>query len=386
MFFNFLIALLSLFMAPKIFWHRYRGKKMPGLKDRLGLISPIPKEGRRIWLHAVSLGEMKAAAPLIELLLPCELLITTATATGFEEAKRSFPFAQIRYFPLDFSYIMRKWLRAFSPELLVFIEGDLWPNLLQEAKRAKIKTALVSGKISQKSTLRLQRVPFIAKRLLDLDLICAQNEEHRNRFASLTTRPIEISGNLKLDIPPKPAREMHFAKPAVTLSCTHAPEEKELLSCLNPHLHRFTLFLAPRHPERFAEVVHILQDLQIPFSLWSDPASSGVILVDAMGQLHHCYAMSQVAIVAGSFSSRIGGHNVLEPCLYGCPVFFGPFMHTQKEIARLVLDAGAGKQLASSELVEALLAWLEHPPREKALFLASQCAGSAKRTYQLLVK
>ena len=357
---------------------------MPSLKDRLGLNPPQGGGEHRIWLHAVSLGEMRAATALVKLFDPRDFLITTATATGFEEAKKSFPSAEVRYLPLDFSWTMRRWLRSFRPSQLLFIEGDLWPNLLQEAKKAHVKTILVSGKISERSQKRLAYFPFLAKKLISTDLICVQNEEHRARFASLTNRPIHITGNLKLDIAAKPTQALPISKPAVTLACTHAPEELEILTHLKPHLRRFTLFLAPRHPERFTEVALLLQKLEIPFSLWNHPAASGVIFVNTMGQLHNCYASSNVAILAGSFSSRVGGHNVLEPCLYGCPVLFGPHMHAQNELAKLVMQAGAGRQVSQDCLSEALFEWLENPPKEKALALAAHCSGSAQRTYDLL--
>ena len=420
MIYNFLLVLYALGMAPKILWHVWRrGKKVPCLKDRFGLHAPrVRGDGKRIWIHAVSLGEIKAAQALIHQLhqsdASLKLLVTTATATGHEEACRSFAHAaMIRYLPLDFSWIMRRWVRSFSPDLIVFVEGDIWPNLLKEAHRSHTMTALVSGKISEKSAKRFRLFRKVADRIFgSLDLLCVQNEEHRDRFSSFVQRPIHISGNLKLDIPPTPIdpeairRRFGLApeQMVLTISCTHAPEEKELLSALIPLWEKIpdlVFFLAPRHPERFQEIASLLRQMKIPFSRWSETLSSEaplgsrrwggeerLILVDAMGQLPHCYCVSRLAIVAGSFSSHNGGHNVVEPCLYGCPVLFGPSMHAQKELAKIASLSGVGKEVSEEMLAPTVLDWLESPApmRANTLRFIEQNRGSAARTVEMLKK
>ena len=178
----------------------------------------------------------------------------------------------VRYLPLDFSWIMRRWVKSFCPDLIVFVEGDIWPNLLKEARRHRALTALVSGKISEKSTKRFRFFRKVAHKIFgSLDLLSVQNEEHRDRFASFIDRPILISGNLKLDIQPHPidadAIRLRFGlaltQKVLTISSTHAPEEKELLSALRPLWERvpdLVCFLAPRHPERFQEIAALLRD------------------------------------------------------------------------------------------------------------------------------
>lgn len=407
MIYNLLLIIFALCMSPKIIWQMWRkGKKVPSLKDRFGFDLPIISEskGNRIWIHAVSLGEMKAAKPLVDFLCKndstIQLLVTTSTATGYHEALRSFSNrAQVRYFPLDFSWTMRRWVRSFHPSQLIFVEGDLWPNLLREAKRLRAKTALVSGKISEKSARRFGFFRAISRRLFDsLDLICVQNEEYRDRFARFVNRPIHISGNLKLDIEPLPLdsaeirRRFSLAEDqkAITISCTHDPEERDLLTSLRPlweHIPDLVIFLAPRHPERFDVVASLLHQMKIPFCRWSqDRIQEPLVLVDAMGQLPICYSVSSAAIVAGSFSSHTGGHNVLEPCLYGCPVLFGPHMHAQKEFSRIALHYGVGQQVSEDLLVSTLLEWFESlaPLRSNALRLIEKNRGSIVRTGQLL--
>lgn len=407
MIYNVLLTLFAIGMGPKVLWQMWqRGKQVPSLKDRFGFDPPIRSEsaGKRIWIHAVSLGEVKATRALIDNLCKSDatlhLLVTTSTATGYEEACCSFSNrALVRYFPLDFSWTMRRWIRSFRPNLLIFVEGDLWPNLMREAQSLQVKTALVSGKISEKSAKRFCLFRALSRRLFDsLDLLCVQNEEYRDRFAQFVNRPIHVSGNMKLDLEPisidSAAIRRRFAlrdeQIAITISSTHAPEEKELLTVLRPlweHIPDLAVFLAPRHPERFEAVASLLHQMKIPFCRWNENRNQEpLILVDAMGQLPLCYGVSSAAIVAGSFSSRKGGHNVLEPCLYGCPVLFGPHMHAQKELAKIALQYGVGRQVSEDLLVSTLFEWFESlaPLRSNALRLIEKNRGSTLRTVQML--
>lgn len=401
MIYDLFLALFVLIAAPKILWQKIMGKKrFCSLTDRFGKNPPHGKEGRRIWIHAVSVGEIKAAQPFLHLLRQSEpdacILVTMTTATGYDEARRTLGKADLfRFFPLDFSWIMRRWIRTFSPDLLLFIEGDIWPNLIAEAKQAGVKTALLSGKMSERSLRRLRFFPFLARRLYgSLDALCVQNEEHRRRFFSLVKRPIAITGNLKLDIQatsidPQIARSRFALAPgqvAVTLSCTHAPEEKELLVemlLLWEQLPDLVLLLAPRHPERFEAVAVILRQMGLSFCRFEEKRKDErVILVDAMGQLPICYAASSIAIVAGSFSSKVGGHNILEPLFYGCPVLFGPEMQKQREFAELAVASGAGWQISSKELSKTLCEKISirETLQEKAQLASALERGSAERT------
>ena len=375
-FFLYLIA-----MAPKLLVDRLKGKRHPDFLQRLGARIPDPKKRPVIWIHAVSVGEAKAAQPLFRALQreypETFFLITTTTAAGQEEAKRSLSGAgAYRYLPLDFTWIVRRWAKALPPQYLLLIEGDLWPNLLAAVKKAGGKNILISGKISPRSARRFQILSPLSRKLFSrLDLLCVQNEEHADRFRPLVPDPsrIHITGNLKLDIEPQKVDIAHwrslFPGNSLTLSCTHAPEEDLLLDALKDG--PWTLFLAPRHPERFDEVAQIILKKNLPYIRWSqlDKRRGGerVILVDAMGQLPICYSLSRLAIVAGSFTPKVGGHNVFEPCLYGCPSLFGPYTQTQREFVQRVLEAGAGRQLSLEDLSKAAAQILDNPLEERAL-------------------
>lgn len=386
-----ILILFAIISIPKILWQKiFLKKKFPTLKERFGFFPPSGKGTLRIWIHAVSVGEVKAAQPLVAALSKMNptLLITTATLAGKEEALRSFPDAyDVKIMPLDFTWVMRWWLDAFSPHQLLFVEGDLWPNLLREAKRRKIKTALLSGKISERSLRRFLWVPFFSRKFFGrLDLICAQNEEQKARFEKLVDQPVHAMGNLKLEIAPQFVdpetirRRFSLAgRKAITIASTHAPEEKELLEALAQI--PVTIFLAPRHPERFREVASFLEKQKIPFCRWhEDHKGESLILVDVMGQLPHCFSVSNLAIVAGSFSSRLGGHNIWEPCSYGCPVLFGPHMHAQRELVSLVVEAGAGAQVDSSQLAAVVQSELKSPT------LSCKKLSSRKRSSERMMK
>ncbi len=370
------------------------------------LFAPIPdRQGKEvIWIHAVSVGEARAAQSLFRALRAAHpqtfFLITSTTAAGLAEARRCLSEASaFAYLPIDFSWIVRRWAEKLRPKLFLLIEGDIWPNLLSAIKNVGGATALVSGKLSERSASRFAMFPYFSRKLFArLDLLCIQNEEHRLRFLPLVDPfCLHLTGNLKFDHRPEPVdaalwrSRLSLPDPAITLSCTHAPEEDDLLDLLP--LDQIFLFLVPRHPERFEAVAAILRKKSIPFFRWSclEERRGGerVLLVDAMGQLPICYTLSRLAIVAGSFTPEIGGHNVLEPCLYGIPVLFGPYTFSQKELAARVLEARAGRQVSSAEISLAIKQFLNTPAiEESARFavrsLVESGRGAAAKTLQLL--
>ena len=387
-------------MAPKIALDRLRGKRHPAFFQRLGFSLPTPAQKTVIWIHAVSVGEVKAAAPFFHLLKDtfpdAWFCITTTTATGQEEAKtRSLTMADaFLYLPLDFSFAARRFVKKLRPHLFFLVEGDLWPNLLAEIRKSGCKTFLISGKMSQKSASRWRFFPSFAKRLFShIDLICAQSQEHANRFLPFLSNPskLRITGNLKFDMRPQVSKNLLITdRPVLTLSSTHAPEEEVLLDLLETG--PWVIFLAPRHPERFEEVARLLTKKNISFIRLSQMGEyspkTKVILVDAMGQLASCYANSKLAIMGGSFVPHIGGHNVLEPCLYGCPVLFGPHTFAQEELVQQVLDAGAGLQRPLSQVLEGVQQILaDHFLfSSRALQCAEQMRGASLSTWREIEK
>lgn len=392
-FYDLLLACALPFIAKKR--HHYR---------RLFAQVPDPNGKEVVWIHAVSVGEAKAAQSLFRSLRESYpeafFLITTVTEAGLAEARRSLPEADaFAYLPIDFRWIVRKWVRRLRPKLFLLMESDFWPNLLSAIKDFGGKIALVSGKLSERSAARFQTLSFFSKKLFRLfDLLCVQNEEQALRFLPIVdSNKMHITGNIKLDQTPERIdanfwrHKLFVPGSALTLSCTHAPEEELLLDLLP--LEEVFCFLAPRHPERFDEVAAILEKKSIPFFRWSriEERRGGerVLLVDVMGRLPICYTLSRLAIVAGSFAPHVGGHNLFEPCLYGTPVFFGPHMFAQKELATRVLQAQAGQQMPASSLGSAIQHFFSNPSLEDATrsavrSLVDAGRGSAAKTMQLI--
>jgi 3-deoxy-D-manno-octulosonic-acid transferase len=386
---NFLILLYLVIISPKILLDRVRkGKKHPGFLQRIGLKIPPPST---IWIHAVSVGEVKAAKPLLQLLKMhyphYTFLITTTSATGQEEARRSLPEADhFAYLPLDLSFVVKRWVRKVNPQLFLLIESDIWPNLLKALKQNSTKILLVSGKLSPKSARRFSLFPHFSKRLFArFDALCVQNGEHHHRFTPFTSN-LHITGNLKLDLKAQPTQPLSFPKPCLILSCTHPHEEELLLDALEGPWH---ILLAPRHPERFQEVAQLLQRKKIPYSLWSNPAPTKVLLIDAMGQLPSCYAHADLAILGGSYVPHIGGHNPLEPLLYSTPLFFGPHTQAQQELTTLALASGAARCIPLENLRAAVTHFFSHPQeadvmRTAAKKLIEKTGGAAQNTLAVI--
>ena len=287
-------------------------------------------------------------------------------------------------------------MKKLNPQKFILVECDFWFNLLAALKKNGTQIILVSGKISERSARRFRWFPTFSKRLFShFDLLCIQNEDHFHRFLSLVADPkrLHITGNLKLDVEPQPVEaswksRLNFPPKTLTISCTHAPEEELLLNSLG---HDWFIILVPRHPERFEEVARLLDKKAIPYYRWSNlEAKRGgerVLLVDAMGQLPICYSLSRLAIVAGSYVDQIGGHNVLEPCLYGTPVVFGPFTYAQREFVSRAIESGAGAMVPH----EQLRVYMEtFPSREEAMRTAAlemiqSGRGSTARTLSALL-
>ncbi len=393
-----MIFFYLLLSAPKLLWDRLvRGKRHPGFLQRLGWIKVARPIRPVIWVHAVSVGEVKAVQSLYSELRKKNansyFLITTTTATGNAEAKRSLKDADFYgYLPIDFSWSMRRFIRHFEPKQFILVESDFWPNLLKELKKQKTQIFLVNGKISERSFRRFRLfLPFSKKLFSYFDRICVQNEEHQKRFLELAADPskVLITGNLKFDLEKQKVKvQFQLPKPVITLSCTHFPEEELLLDALLGG--DWFLVLAPRHPERFKEAAQILLKKKIPFSKWSEKRVEGkVLLVDEMGQLPIFYSQSDLTILGGSFVEHVGGHNVLEPCLYGSPVFFGPNMFGQRELAGLALKAGVGKQVENSRLRSEVQEFFDLPTQQSQMRAASRnliqsIHGSTKKTLTAL--
>jgi len=383
--------LLTLFL-PFFYLVRYlrRKKKDLHLQDRLGL-SYLRSDTRKvcIWIHAVSLGEMKAIEPLYHKLkkkMDAYFVITTSTKTGLDQAKLALQGAhQYHLLPFDLRFILRRVMRDVQPHLLILCEGDLWPNFLQEAKRCGAKVALVNGKVSARSFWRMQKFPFFCRWIFPyIDLIFAQSQEHYDSFAQLKI-PSKLSLSTNIKLAATPSREKPLTRKelgltmrnkVIVMGSTHEGEEELFLSSFQLQPGQI-LFLVPRHPERFTTVADLLTKLKLPFvrisalpKKWTKQAS--ITLVDQMGLLDRLYALADLSIVGGSFVDHIGGHNILEPLFAGSPVLFGPHMESQKALVKLVLEAQAGVQYEKGSLKDKITTLLNSPKELKEMVFHGQ--------------
>lgn len=386
MLYNFCLLLFYLILTPKLLWERLKGKKHPAFLQRLGFF--IPQYEDVIWIHAVSVGEVKASIPFFSLLkekFPKNLFcITTTTRTGFQEAKK-IPADLHFYLPLDFSFAANRFVKKLNPKFLFLIEGDLWPNLLKAVKKSGGKAILVSGKMSERSFSRFSKFPKFTSQLLShLDLVCVQSEEHAARFSKISKSLVKVTGNLKFDMIPEVTLKKN--RQSITIASTHSGEEALILDALN-NIH-LPLFIAPRHPERFSEVATLLSRRNVSFALFSEKKEARVILVDKMGELPFCFAQSRIAIIGGSFVPGIGGHNFLEPLLYDCPCIFGPYTEKQKEIVSKILEANAGMQVTPEHLWQAI----DHMIQDHANYthrcqtVINEMRGAAIATWNEVIK
>ncbi|MFA6916839.1 MAG: 3-deoxy-D-manno-octulosonic acid transferase [Parachlamydiales bacterium] len=382
------------------------GKYQTSYKKKLGNDLPINKDPSQpiIWLHAVSMGETRAIVRLAKLFKQRHpeyaLLISSTTETGHAEAKRSMPFADyFIYLPLDFPYFLKDAMKQFPPAIVLMSESDIWWNFLRMAKKAGAKIGIVNGKLSERSASRLNFIPSVGKRLYEnIDLCCAQSKEYSERFKTLDIPQITITGNTKFDfdaVKTEPLLKLAPETELVVLGSTHPREEEALLSQLAPLLKEranLKLVIVPRHPERFDAVYKMLETYQVPLQRYSNFDQDQpwrILLIDAMGILGQIYRQATVAVVCGSFTPGVGGHNIVEPCLAGTPVLFGPYMETQKELVNIVKQYGTGKQSSVEEFTKDLNTILDD--KQKREELKTNCAamvkeiqGATERTYQAL--
>jgi 3-deoxy-D-manno-octulosonic-acid transferase len=417
LFYDLSLILFATVALPKLLWQWcVHGKYRKSLKARIGISLPSfsPKNGQEvIWIHAVSMGETRAVIPLFRKIRQAHpeaaIVISTTTETGHAEAKRSMPEADTHFLlPLDFSWIMRRIIHRIQPTSLILCESDFWYHLLKMAKERGVHVHLVNGKVSERSCRRFRKFIFFTRRLFaHFDFLCVQSDRYHDRFISMGIPPqkLFVTGNLKFDSPTKKMspierqsfkESLHFiaSDPVLVIGSTHAPEEEWILSALNfvwKRVPTLKVLLVPRHPERFNEVAHLIQERGVEFSRLSEKKKrrGQLVLIDAMGRLNQCYQIADLAIVGGSYTSHVGGHNIFEPVVFGVPVLFGPHMHSQPDLEELVLSSGAGRKVNMEQLPEVLIgilndAAIRHKYVDACNHLAESVQGATERTFSHL--
>ncbi len=404
-------ALLA--VAAPVFWLglRRRAKREGGQWDILGgarfgryggLSAPIPG---RLWVHAVSLGETRAAKPLIDGLLAAgtPLLITHATATAREECARLFAPAiaqgrlELAWLPYDFPRAMAGFLAHFRPCAGVLIEREIWPNLVAAARKAEVPLVLVSARLSARSARGMARLrPLMRPAFAGLDQVLAQTQADARRITALGARRVSVMGNLKFDVTPADALQERgrrwraaWGRPVIMFASTREGEEARFLAAVEatPDLPGNPLFLlVPRHPERFDDVAALLADAGLAFarrSRMAEPASVAPdtrwMLGDSVGEMAAYYATADVAIIGGSFAD-FGGQNLVEASAAGLPVIVGPSTRNFAQAVEDALEAGAARQVDdAAAAVRLALDWLADPAARQQLREAAAAFVAAHR-------
>ncbi|MGH9335615.1 MAG: 3-deoxy-D-manno-octulosonic acid transferase [Vicinamibacteria bacterium] len=386
----------------------YRSRREPALgaslRERFRGASVNPEGERSIWIHAVSVGEVIAAAILVPRLKEAyprtRLALSVTTPTGRRVAEeRLTGVDDLFYCPFDLAFLVRRTMARVRPKALIVIETEIWPNLLREARRAGAVTMLVNGRISDRSFPGYLRIRFFLRRYLrEFDRFLMQDDTYARRIAEIgaTERLVRVTGSLKFDAPlngsaPRSARLTPEGRRILIGGSTLDPEERILLSVFE-RLRRSTpglfLVLAPRHVPRFDEVYELARSRGLTIARRSRGESAGgvdVLLLDTLGELASIYAEADIVFVGGSLASW-GGHNIIEPASLGKPVLFGPHMHNFADIARLFLENDAAVQVKDEDDLErALRELLARPERcgelsKKALDVVSENRGAATRS------
>jgi len=369
------------------------GKYRAGLRQRLGMVPErLASPARRptIWIHAVSVGEVVAVTGLVTELQrrqqQLRIVVSTTTDTGQELARKEFGAENVFYFPMDFAFAIRPYLRALRPELLVLAETEFWPNVLRLAHASGARVAVINARISDRSWPRYRRFRRLLRKVLEnVDLFLAQTEEDGRRLRGIGASPerVQVAGNLKFDAPtpPEPSivaslrqgLQAANAGPVLVCGSTVGGEERLLLQAFQNVLARHpraVMILAPRHPERFMEVAQLLQELRIRFwqrSLWSgEPLTGGVLLLDTIGELSALYALADIAFVGGSLVPR-GGHNIIEAARHEVAMVVGPCTENFRDIIRLFESQEAIRVASPDELPLVLMELLSNEGARAAL-------------------
>jgi 3-deoxy-D-manno-octulosonic-acid transferase len=342
-----------------------------------------------IWVHAVSVGEVQAAAVLVRTLYDrypgIPLVVTTLTPTGNERARMLLgDRANIRYLPLDLPGSVRKFFDRVKPRIAVIFETELWPNLYRECRQRRVPLVLASARLSQRSMGNYRRFLSLFSEVLSSQVtIAAQGEGDAERFRSLGADPqrTHVTGNLKFDfaVPSNVTTRgaelrQHYAagRNVWVAGSTHTGEESQVLEAHREvrRVHPGTiLVLAPRHPQRFGEVASWLEKQNVRFIRRSQPSARTpdleVVLLDTLGELLDFYAMGDVAFVGGTLV-EVGGHNLLEPAALGLPVLAGPHNFNSADIAKILVERGAALIVADAKELATRVAVLLSNPVERA--------------------
>ena len=378
-------GLLYLLLPAAMLRILWRSLRLPGYRQRIGerfgFFEKVPAPGG-IWIHAVSVGEVQAIEPLVRHLQrqhpDLAITLTTSTPTGSERVRRLFGQELFHvYFPYDLPWSLKRFLRRVQPALLVMVETEIWPNLLQLCHEQGVLTLLANGRLSERSARGYARLGGFRREVFGLiGSVAAQSQEDARRFIDLGVPPqrVEVTGSIKFDmrIPASVQEQAEVmrrllgeGRPTWIAASTHEGEEEQVLSAhaeVRKRIPSALLVLVPRHPERFERVASLVERRGFSMARRSrnEPceAETGVFLGDTMGELTLFLGVADVAFIGGSLV-KTGGHNMLEAAAQGVPVVFGPHVFNFTAIARLLQEKGAAVMVEDQDgLTRVVADWL----------------------------
>jgi 3-deoxy-D-manno-octulosonic-acid transferase len=408
------LALITLLSPLLLFRRVVHGKYRDGWAEKLlGRLPTRASSAPCLWLHAVSVGEvlqLKAVMPALEAAHPsCEFYISTTTATGHAVARREFPQHEICYFPLDFSWAVRRAIARIRPTAVVLVELELWPNFIRAVAQAGVPLILINGRISQHSFRGYRRIRPLMRRLLSaFQRLAVQNDIYAQRLRELgaPAERIVVTGSIKFDgvatdrqnARTEELRQFFGIEPGqrvfIAGSTQHPEEDYALETYLQ--LHRefpgLRLLLVPRHQERFEEVAQMVQRHGLPLIRRSRPPASAeadternrskppaVLLLDTLGELSACWGLADIAFVGGSLTKR-GGQNMIEPAAYGAAVLFGPNTQNFRDVVEALLSQDAARVVTDgAHLTATVRELLQQPAAARELGATAQQVVLAQR-------
>jgi 3-deoxy-D-manno-octulosonic-acid transferase len=405
--YSFVYTLAIFFLFIPQYLKRPKELRRKWVREKLGLLPEMPFS---FWVHAVSVGEVNAAIQLLRQLRKkypeIPIVLSTITDTGQKVAFDRVPAGvNVVYLPLDIHWVLEKAFRRTNPKALIVIETELWPNIFRLSSQKNIPVIVVNGRISEKSSQGYRKISFFMRKVFSYVTVFSMQsslDAERLKMIGADENRVLVSGNFKFDMEISgklPDWTAALKAPVIVAGSTHHGEEELVLAAYRENLAKFpalNLVLAPRHPERFIEVIEMLKAKKIPFvrrseldkhSLHRNPFSGNVLLLDSVGELSSVYGIADIAIIGKSFSGT-GGQNPLEPAYWGKPILCGPHMENFPFMKEFY-DAGAAFEVLPSMLSEKIGALLVNPglaktAGEKARTLYASKSGAVEKTMELI--
>jgi len=394
-----------------------RGRREPGYRrhvaERFGFYRTTEADRPRIWVHAVSVGETRAAEPLILSLLEAyprhDILLTHMTPTGRATGQALFarqPRVVQAYLPYDTGWMMGRLIRHYKPRICILMETEVWPNLIARCRASAIPVALVNARLSERSLKKGLRLPsLMIEAARGFALVTAQTTADAERLRQFGAQNVHVTGSIKFDVMPSAQTAMNGdalrarfgQRPVLVCASTREGEEALILEAMAELDPKALAIIVPRHPQRFAEVAGMILERGIPMrrrsSLMTDadtvPMDVRILLGDSMGEMFTYYAASDIAFIGGSLLP-LGGQNLIEACALGKPVLIGPHTFNFEAVTRDAIAIGAARRVDdAADMVRQTNRLigddvLRAEMSEKALAFALEQRGATERTMELL--